>query len=118
MRIGLQAFRTSSTDSTLEPLQLSPQPTRPSSVVSLTITSVTPSRLTWALFSRCVYGTLTIVYSACAMRTLLPPPVSQDRPVDPLPRTAIAWISTSRPSPAMCAWTVARAGGSCANASE
>ena len=53
------ASRAPNTDFTSAPLQLSPHPTSPVSVVALTITSVTPSRFTSELTSRCVYGTLT-----------------------------------------------------------
>jgi hypothetical protein len=42
----------------LAALELSPHPTRRSSVVAFTMMPVTPSRFTSELTSRCVYGTL------------------------------------------------------------
>src|SRR5439155_9243413 len=64
---GAMALRASSTDSTFAPLELSPQPSNPSSVEALTTTSVTPSRLTSELASRCVYGMLAGMNSSLAI---------------------------------------------------
>ena len=52
---GFIASSAPSTDFTSAPLQLSPQPIRPSSLTALTITSVTPSR-----FTRETYFTVSV----------------------------------------------------------
>ena len=54
MTNGLMPSSAPNTEVTFAPLQLSPQPTRPSSVVAFTMMSVTPSRFTRELTSRCV----------------------------------------------------------------
>ena len=83
-RHGLQA---ASTDAVSAPLQASPQPIRPSSASMLTRTSVTPSRATCELTSRCMYGTLTVV--ASTRTTLIGPPPAAPAPPPARPgRTA------------------------------
>ena len=49
---GAIARTAASTEAVSAPQHASPQPTRPSSVVSFTRTSLTPSRATWELTSR------------------------------------------------------------------
>ena len=50
---GVIARRAASIEAVSAPQHASPQPTRPSSVVSFTSTSLTPSLATWELISRC-----------------------------------------------------------------
>src|SRR5205085_3013627 len=66
---GAIAFSAASTDAVSAPQQASPQPTRPSSVVSFTSTSLTPSRATCELTSRCLYGMLTGIVSSLSILT-------------------------------------------------
>ena len=69
---GAIAVTAASTEAASEPLVASPHPTRPSSVVTRTRMSVTPSRATIELTSRWLYGTLTTIgstratFTACA----------------------------------------------------
>ena len=49
--------------STFGPGQLSPQPTIPASVVILTSTAVTPSRCTRVLVSRCLIGSILVIFN-------------------------------------------------------
>src|SRR3984893_14120989 len=66
---GVMARRAASTEAVSAPQQASPQPIRPSSVVSFTSTSLTPSLATWELTSRRRYGTLTGIGSTAAIFT-------------------------------------------------
>jgi hypothetical protein len=66
---GAIARTAASTDATSAPLHDSPQPTTPTSVVTRTSTSVTPSRATCDETSRCRYGTLTTTGSTAATFT-------------------------------------------------
>ena len=69
---GPIATTAASTETASDPLVASPQPTSPSSVVTRTSTSVTPSRATIELTSRWLYGTLTTIGSTRATRTRKP----------------------------------------------
>src|SRR4029079_8848403 len=76
---GAMARSASSTEAVSAPQHASPQPTSPSSVVSLTSTSLTPSRATMELTSRWRYGTLTGIVSRVAIFTLLSHRVLESR---------------------------------------